>query len=49
MPMKMAMTMPNSDTAVSPRLMTTRRSISMEICPTRIAAPDISSAKAIKL
>src|ERR1700722_7263700 len=49
MPMKIAMTMPNNETAVSPRLITTSRSISIEICPTRIDAPDNNKAKAIKL
>jgi len=47
--MKMAITTPNSDTAVSPRFTTTSRSMSIEISPTRIAAPESSSAKAIRL
>ena len=42
-------TTPNSETAVRPRLITTRRSMPMEIWPTRMAAPDISTAKAIRL
>src|SRR5580658_1472539 len=49
MPMKMAMTTPNNETAVRPRLTTTRRSISIEIWPTKIAAPESSKAKAIRL
>ncbi len=48
-PMKMAMTTPKRDTAVSPRLTTTSRSISIETSPTRIAAPESSSANAIRL
>src|ERR1035441_898438 len=48
-PMKMAITTPNSDTAVSPRLTTTKRSTSIEIPPTRIEAPESSSANAIRL
>ena len=47
--MKMAITTPNSETAVSPRFTTTRRSMSMEISPTRIAAPESSRANAIRL
>ena len=49
MPMKIAITTPNRETAVSPRLMTTSFSISIEIWPTRMAAPESSSAKAIRL
>ncbi len=49
MPMKMAMTTPNSETAVRPRFTTTRRSMSIEISPTKIDAPESSTAKAIRL
>src|SRR5256885_1236777 len=48
-PMKMVMTTPNRETAVRPRFTTTRRSISMEIWPIKIAAPESSNAKAIRL
>src|SRR2546422_6138567 len=49
MPMKIAITTPNSETAVSPRLRTTSFSMSIEICPTSMAAPESSRAKAIRL
>ena len=49
MPMKIAITTPNSETAVRPRLITTSLSTSMEISPTRMAAAEIRSAKAIRL
>ena len=48
-PIKMAITIPNSVTAVSPRLITTRRSMFTEICPTSTAHPVISKSKAIRL
>jgi len=49
MPTKIAITIPNSETALSPRLITTSRSIPIETWPNKIEAPDISNAKTIKL
>ena len=42
-------TSPNTDIAVSPRLTITKRSMPIEIWPTRIAAPIIISAKKTRM
>ena len=49
MPIKIAMTMPNSEIAASPRLMSTMRLMSIDIWPNKIDAPTMSSANRIRL
>ena len=48
-PMNTAITSPKMEIADNPRLMITKRSMPMEIWPTRIAAPIITSAKNTRL
>ncbi len=47
--MNTAITSPKMEIAERPRLTITSRSIPIEICPTRIAAPIMTSAKKTRL
>ncbi len=48
-PMKIAITIPNSEIAVSPRLISTMRLISSDIWPNSTEEPTISRANRIRL
>src|SRR6267142_3512503 len=49
MPIKIAITTPNSEMAVNPMLMRNSRSISIEIWPSKRAEPEISTANRMRL